>query len=176
VRYADDIVVGFHHDDEAQRFLFDLRERLGNFALSIHPEKTRLIEFGRFAAQNRAQRGLGKPEAFNFLGFTHICGRCFRGDFQLWPKSRRDRLRNTLRTLRRELRQRRHTPIREQWQWLQQAVQGVFVYDAVPTNLRTLTAFREHLKRYWCKSLRRRSQHDRTSWERASDVDKEILK
>lgn len=99
VRYADDIVVGFEHKAEAERFLADLRERMAKFALTLHPEKTRLIEFGRFAAANRARRGLGKPETFNFLGFTHICGRSARGRFVLMRKSRRDRMRVTLRAI-----------------------------------------------------------------------------
>jgi group II intron reverse transcriptase/maturase len=168
VRYADDIVCGFAYPNEAQRFLRHLRQRLERFALSLHPDKTRLIEFGRFAAENRKKRGLGKPETFDFLGFTHICGHCFRNDFQLWRKSRRDRLRNTLRDIGRELRVRRHASIKEQGKWLRAAVQGVFAYHAVPSNLRTLKAFREHLKRYWCKALRRRGQRHRVSWERVS--------
>ena len=106
VRYADDIVVGFEHEDDAQRFLADLRERLEKFALTLHPEKTRLIEFGRIAAESRARRGLGKPETFNFLGFSHICGRSRAGRFLLKRKSRRDRTRTKLKAIKEELRQR----------------------------------------------------------------------
>lgn len=111
VRYADDIVVGFEHEAEAKRFLTDLRRRMEKFALSLHPDKTRLIEFGRLAAANRTQRGLGKPETFNFLGFTHICGRSTRGCFQLKRKTRRDRMRAKLRELKEVLWRRMHDPI-----------------------------------------------------------------
>ena len=114
VRYADDIVVGFEHEADARRFWDAMRERLEEFALSLHPDKTRLIEFGRFAAANRERRGLGKPETFNFLGFTHICGRTRRGDFQIQRKTRRDRMRAKLTEIKEELRRRMHQPIPEQ--------------------------------------------------------------
>ena len=142
VRYADDIVVGFEHEDDARRFLEAMRERLSQFALSLHPDKTRLIEFGRFAAANRARRGLGKPETFAFLGFTFICGKSRRGYFLLKRKSRRDRMRAKLRAIKQELRRRRHQPIPVQGKWLGQVVRGWFNYHAVPTNSRTLGAFR----------------------------------
>jgi RNA-directed DNA polymerase len=118
VRYADDTVAGFEYENDAKRFLADLRERLEKFALSLHPGKTRLIEFGRFAAERRARRGLGKPETFNFLGFIHICGVSRAGYFLLTRKTRRDRLRATLRAIKGELWRRLHEPIREQGQWL----------------------------------------------------------
>jgi len=118
VRYADDTVVGFEHEADAKRFLAQWQERMEKFALSLHPDKTRLIEFGCFAAANRARRGLGKPQTFNFLGFTHICGRSRRGDFQLKRKSRRDRMRVKLRAVKEELRRRMHQSIPEQGQWL----------------------------------------------------------
>jgi RNA-directed DNA polymerase len=166
VRYADDFIVGFEHEHDARRFLDALRERLKEFALSLHPEKTRLIEFGRFAAENRKRRGLGKPQTFNFLGFTFICGKSRRGKFLIKRKSRRDRLRVKLQAIKQELRQRMHQPIPVQGKWLRQVVKGYFNYFAVPTNDRTLSAFRAHVIDLWRRSLRRRSQKDGTSWDR----------
>ncbi len=166
VRYADDFIVGFEHEHDARRFLDVLRERLEEFALSLHPEKTRLIEFGRFAAENRKRRGLGKPETFNFLGFTFICGKSRRGKFLIKRKSRRDRLRVKLQAIKQELRQRMHQPIPVQGKWLRQVVKGYFNYFAVPTNDRALSAFRVHVIDLWRRSLRRRSQKDGTSWDR----------
>ena len=142
VRYADDIVVGFEHESDARRFWDAMRERLREFSLSLHPDKTRLIEFGRFAADRRAQRGLGKPETFNFLGFTFICGTSRRGQFQIKRKTRRDRMRAKLKEIKEELRQRRHHSIPEQGKWLRQVVTGFFAYHAVPTNIWALGAFR----------------------------------
>ncbi len=175
VRYADDIVVGFEHEDDAQRFLVDLRERLEKFALTLHPEKTRLIEFGRFAAESRARRGQGKPETFNFLGFKHICGRSRAGRFLLKRKSRRDRMRSKLRAIKAEMRQRMHEPIPEQGKWLGQVVRGYFAYHAVPTNARSLGAFLHYVKRLWQRALRRRSQKDGTTWERVANLAAEFL-
>jgi group II intron reverse transcriptase/maturase len=166
VRYADDFIVGFEHEHDARRFLDALRERLEEFALSLHPEKTRLIEFGRFAAENRKRRGLGKPETFNFLGFTFICGKSRRGNFQIKRKSRRDRTRVKLQAIKQELRQRMHQSIPEQGKWLRQVVTGYFNYFAVPTNERALSAFRVHVIDLWRRALRRRSQKDGTSWDR----------
>src|ERR1700736_6675778 len=166
VRYADDIIVGFEYEACARRFLEAMRERLGEFALSLHPDKTRLIEFGRHAAANRERRGLGKPETFNFLGFSFICGKTRRGKFLLKRKTRRDRMRAKLQAIKQELRQRRHQPIPEQGHWLRQVVSGFFNYHAVPTNYRALAAFRSHATRLWRRALRRRSQKDRFSWAR----------
>ncbi len=166
VRYADDIVVGFEHQADAERFLAEMRERLAVFALTLHGEKTRLIRFGRFAAQNRKERGEGKPETFNFLGFTHICGRSRRGGFQLKRKTRRDRMQARLLAIREGLRRRMHTTLEQQGDWLRQVMGGFFAYHAVPTNADALAAFREHVIRLWRRTLRRRSQKDRTSWER----------
>ena len=166
VRYADDLVVGFEHEVEAKRFLADLRQRMEKFALLLHPDKTRLIEFGRLAAQNRARRGLGKPETFNFLGFTHICGRSTQGYFQLRRKTRRDRMRAKLREIKEALRRRMHDPISQQGQWLGQVVRGYFNYHSVPTNARSLCAFRHHVTNLWRRALQRRSQKDRTTWDR----------
>src|SRR5271167_1025646 len=163
VRYADDIIVGFEQEADARCFLEVMRERLGEFALSLHPDKTRLIEFGRHAAANRERRGLGKPETFNFLGFTFICGKSRRGKFLLKRKTRRDRMRAMLQAIKQELRQRRHQPIPVQGKWLRQVVKGYFNYHAVPTNSQALTAFRFFVTELWQRSLRRRSQKDGTT-------------
>ena len=166
VRYADDIIVGFEHEADARRFWEAMRERLEKFALSLHPDKTRLIEFGRFAANRRVRRGLGKPESFNFLGFTFICGKSRRGTFLLKRKTRRDRMRAKLRAIKQELRRRMHQPIPMQGKWLGRVVSGYFNYHAVPTNSRALHAFRHAVAEYWHRSLRRRSQKDGMTWER----------
>jgi RNA-directed DNA polymerase len=166
VRYADDIVVGFEREDDARRFLEAMRKRLGEFALSLHPDKTRLIEFGRFAAANRARRGLGKPETFTFLGFTFICGKSRRGYFLIKRKSRRDRMRAKLKAVRQELRRRMHQSIPVQGKWLGQVVRGWFNYHAVPTNARALSAFRFFVTDFWRRTLRRRSQKDGLTWDR----------
>jgi RNA-directed DNA polymerase len=168
VRYAEDIVAGFEHQSDAERFLAELRERLEKFALSLHPDKTRLIEFGRYAADDRQKRGLGKPETFNFLGFTHICGRSRRGLFLLHRKTRRDRMRAKLRALKGELKRRMHEPIPKQGRWLGQVVRGYFQYHAVPTNSPRLAAFRYHATVLWLRTLRRRSQNDWSQWDRVA--------
>src|SRR4051812_19869822 len=170
VRYADDIVVGFEHEADAQRFWEAMRERLQEFALSLHPDKTRLIEFGRRAAANRARRGLGKPETFAFLGFTFICGKTRRGPFQIYRKTRRDRMQAKLRVIKEELRRRMHQPIPRQGQWLRQVVTGYDAYHAVPTNSRALAAFRYHIVDLWRRTLRRRSQKDGSTWERIASI------
>src|SRR5438132_670464 len=168
VRYADDIVAGFEHQAEAERFLAALRERMAAFGLRLHPEKTRLIEFGRQAAANRRSRGLSKPETFTFLGFTHICGRSRRGAFQLKRKTRADRMRATLRAVKEALRRRMHEPIDAQGRWLGQVARGFFAYHAIPTNASALWDFRYHLTDLWRRALRRRSQKDATNWQRMS--------
>src|SRR5882724_1634676 len=164
VRYADDIVVGFQHRHEAERFLGELTQRLTGFALQLHPDKTRLIEFGRHAAANRKGRGLGKPEVFDFLGFTHICGRSRKGRFQLRRQSRRDRLRAKLREIRDNLWINRHAPIEEQGSWLRHVMTGWFAYHAVPVNGPSLHTFQRGVIWHWRRALRRRSQRDNTSW------------
>ena len=166
VRYADDFIVGFQHEDDARRFLDAMRERLQEFALSLHPEKTRLIEFGRLAVENRKRRGLGKPETFTFLGFIFICNKTRRGKFQIKRKSRRDRMRVKLQAIKQEMRRRMHQPIPEQGKWLKQVVTGYFNYHAVPTNGPTLTAFYFHVTNLWQRALRQRSQKDWTTRER----------
>ncbi|MEX3968936.1 group II intron reverse transcriptase/maturase [Paraburkholderia sp. EG286B] len=169
-RYADDIVVGFEHETDARRFWDAMRARLEKFELALHPDKTRLLEFGRDAAAQRKRRGLGRPETFTFLGFIFICGRSRRGAFQLQRKSRGDRMRATLRRIKGELRRRRHNSIPEQGKWLKSVVQGYFAYHAVPTNYRAISAFRHHVTRLWLRALRRRSEKDRTSWARLHQV------
>jgi len=164
VRYADDFIIGFEHESDARRFLDEMRKRLGEFALSLHPEKTRLIEFGRFAAERRRRRGLGKPETFNFLGFTFICGKTRAGKFQIKRKTRTDRMRAKLKEIKETLRRRMHRPIPEQGKWLGRVVRGYFNYHAVPTNAPALVTFRHHVTDLWRRTLRRRSQKDRTTW------------
>ena len=164
VRYADDFIVGFEHEAEARRFLEALHERLGTFALSLHPEKTRLIEFGRYAAESRRQRGLGKPETFNFLGFTFICSKSRRGKFLVKRKTRLDRKRAKLQAIKQELRQRMHQSIPLQGKWLAQVIRGYFNYHAVPTNHRALVGFRDAIVVRWMWTLNRRSQR-RSFWK-----------
>ena len=170
VRYADDVVVGFEHEGDARRFLDAMHARLEEFALSLHPEKTRLIEFGRHAAADRKQRGLSKPETFAFLGFTFICGKTRRGRFQLQRKTRRDRMQTKLQEIKEELWRRMHRPIPEQGEWLRQVVTGHFAYFAVPTNIRALSAFRHYVTDIWRRTLRRRSQKDGCTWDRIAQV------
>jgi RNA-directed DNA polymerase len=165
VRYADDTVVGFEHRSDAERFLADLRNRMAEFELELHPEKTRLIEFGRRAAAAQAARGEGKPETFNFLGFTHICSRSRKGDFSLARHTRRDKTMAKLLEVTEDLRRRWHQNIAEQGRWLGSVVRGYFAYHAVPTNMRALSAFRYHVADIWRRALRRRSQKDRTTWQ-----------
>ena len=167
VRFADDTVVGFQYRDDGERFLADLKERLEAFALSLHPEKTRLIEFGKFAAERRARRGGGKPETFDFLGFTHICGTKANGQgFQLWRKTKRKRLKAKVREVKGELRRHMHAPIDEQGRWLNRVLTGHYAYFAVPTNSAALSAFRHHIIVRWIRRLRRRSQRHRMTWAR----------
>ena len=165
LRYADDMVVGFQHEDDARRFWEAMRLRFEQFSLALHPDKTRLLEFGRYAAANRMRRGLGKPETFSFLGFIFICGKSRRGAFQLQRKTRGDRMRAKLREIKEALRKRMHEPIPVQGRWLKQVVRGFFAYHAVPTNFRALGAFRHHVRDLWRRTLRRRSQKDGMTWE-----------
>ena len=166
VRYADDFIVGFEYKDDAERFLAELAERIAKFGLELKAEKTRLIEFGRFAAQDRKARGLGKPETFDFLGFTHISGRIRSGRFRVVRITISERKRSKLRELKRELNRRRHLPIPEQGKWLRSVVQGHLNYYAVPGNLKAVSSFVHELGRLWLMALRRRSQTSRMTWER----------
>ena len=165
VRYADDFIIGFEHESDARRFLDEMRERLGKFALTLHPEKTRLIEFGRFAAERRRRRGLGKPESFDFLGFTFISGKTRAGKFQVKRKTRRDRMQAKLRMVKEEMRRRMHQPIVVQGKWLCHVVRGYFNYHAVPTNSRALVAFRTEIVKSWHRVLTRRSARANLNWD-----------
>jgi RNA-directed DNA polymerase len=175
VRYADDVVLGFQHENDARRFLDAMRTRFEEFALQLHPDKTRLIEFGRHAAAGRKKRGLGKPETFDFLGFTHICGRCRRGLFQLKRKTRQDRVRGKLKEIKEELWRQMHRPIPEQGVWLAQVIRGFFAYHAVPTNFAALSKFRRQIIWLWLRTLRRRSQRDNTPWTRMAKLAADFL-
>jgi RNA-directed DNA polymerase len=167
VRYADDLVAGFQSRAEAERFLEEFRERLAKFGLELHADKTRLIEFGRFAARNRKQRGEANPETFTFLGFTHYCGeRWSNGSFIVWRKTAKKRMVAKLRVLKAELRRRMHEPAAVVGEWLRKAVLGYYQYHAVPGNLDRLFTFRHRLRRQWRKILLRRSQRAKMSWDR----------
>jgi RNA-directed DNA polymerase len=166
VRYADDFAMGFQYREDAERLLVDLRERFAKFGLQLHPDKTRLFEFGRFAARDRAGRGDGKPETFNFLGFTHICAKTRNAKFCVLRQTMRKRMTAKLGEVKTELRQRRHDPIPEQGAWLGSIVRGYFAYHAVPRNQPALQTFRHQIGRLWWQALRRRSQTDRTTAER----------
>ena len=166
VRFADDYVAGFQHRDDAERFLAELRDRLAKFGLELHAEKTRLIRFGRFAAQQRKQRGLGKPETFGFLGFTHMCGKTRSGRFALRRITISKRMRAKLRQVKEELVYRRYQPIPEQGQWLGSVVRGHCRYYAVPGNYKAVDAFREEAVKHWYRALRRRSQRTSLAWQR----------
>jgi group II intron reverse transcriptase/maturase len=170
VRYADDIVVGFEREADARRFWDEMSERLREFSLSLHPDKTRLIEFGRHAVVNRKRRGLGKPETFTFLGFTLICGKSRQGRFLLKRKTRRDRMRAKLQEIKEAVLRQRHQPIPIQGAWLRQVVTGFFAYHAVPTNGPALSAFRYRVITFWHKALRRRSQKDTMTWARMTKL------
>ena len=165
-RFADDFIVGFEHRVEAEQFLAELRERFAKFGLELHPEKTRLLEFGRHAAENRRRDGLGKPETFNFLGFTHICGKTRKGRFTVLRRTMRQRLQAKLKEVKTELRRRMHEAIPVVGQWLRSVVAGHVRYYGVPMNSRAIVTFRFQVGRLWYRTLRRRSQRGRVLWER----------
>src|SRR5881296_2776081 len=166
VRFADDFVVGFQHRKEAERFWKELGERLARFGLKLHPEKTRLIEFGRFAMQNEKTRSQGKPETFNFLGFTHCCGQTREGKFTVIRKTMRQRMLKKLKAISEELQRRRHEPIPDQGRYVRAVVQGHIRYYGVPFNSPALHAFRHQVIRRWHQWLNRRSQRASVTWER----------
>lgn len=170
VRYADDIIIGFQRREDAERFQEAFRERLRKFSLELHPQKTRLIEFGRFAQTDRQARGLGSPETFNFLGFTHMCGRDRKGWFLLIRQTIRQRMQAKLKELKGILMQHRHRSIVEQGRWLRQVVQGWNAYYAVPTNIHKLSAFRREVERHWKRALSRRSQKGYVNWPRMRQI------
>jgi group II intron reverse transcriptase/maturase len=169
-RFADDYVAGFEHREDAERFLADLRERFAKFGLELHPEKTRLIEFGRYAAGNRARRGEPKPETFVFLGLTHICAKTRNWRFKLKRVTSKKKMRAKLISVKTEMRRRWHLSIPEQGCWLASVLTGHYRYYAVPDNIRALQAFREAVIRLWLKALRRRSQRSRMTWERMARI------
>lgn len=169
VRYADDFVMGFQSKRDAETFLKALQERLGEYKLELHPDKTRLIEFGRFAERDRTQRGEGKPETLDFLGFTHWCGTTRKsGKFTVGRKPVAKRMRKTLKAIKETLMKRRHRPVPEQGQWVRSVIRGYCAYFAVPGTVETLSAFRKHICRMWLRALRRRSQRKgkRLTWKR----------
>ena len=170
VRYADDLVAGFQHQADAERFLRDFVGRLAKFGLEVHPEKTRLIEFGRYAASDRQKHGKGKPETFTFLGFTHYCGRNSKGHFVVWRRTATKRMRARLLAIKLELRRKMHEPVAQVGAWLKRVVDGYYRYHAVPGNLSMLSRFRERLCRYWRHILRRRSQRRKPDWEQLRPI------
>jgi RNA-directed DNA polymerase len=163
---ATHLIVGFEHRDDAERFWKELQARMRRFNLELHPEKTRLIEFGRFAADRRRRRAQGKPATFDFLGFTHICSTTRNGKFTVRRKTIAQRLRKKLHAVKETLRWRMHWPIPQQGAWLHSVLLGHYRYYGVPRNGRLLTVFRDTIMRYWCQRLRRRSQRHRMIWPR----------
>jgi RNA-directed DNA polymerase len=167
IRYADDTIVGFQHEHEARAFLDDLKERMRKFELALHPDKTRLIRFGRNAAAQREKLGEGKPETFDFLGFTHFCTRSRRtGTFVIGRKTIKKRMRAKLLAIKMELRRTMHDPIAKTGAWVKQMLKGHLNYFAVSGNYPSLWWFFDQVKRLWLASLMRRSQTPRLSWER----------
>ena len=167
VRFADDLVLGFQHRDDAERFLREFQERLAKFGLELHPEKTRLIEFGRFARTNRQQRGKGKPETFTFLGFTHYCGTNSSGHYAVWRRTAAKRMKAKLQQIKQELRRKMHEPVPLTGAWLKRVVEGYYRYHAVPGNQQAMGRFRTVVCRCsWRQVLRRRSQRRPPDWNR----------
>ena len=166
VRYADDLVVGFQSRADAERFLNEFRERLAKFGLELHPDKTRLLEFGRFAAVDRRKRGEKKPETFTFLGFIHQCGTSPRGLFMVWRQTANKRMVAKLKQIKQTLRRRMHEPLDQIGAWLRSVSQGFYQYHAVPGNLRAMNTFRHRLRRLWRSTLRHRSQRPNAGWHR----------
>jgi len=170
VRFADDFVAGFEHRADAEQFLADLKERFSKFGLELHPDKTRLIEFGRNAARDRKARGEGKPETFDFLGFTHMCGKNNSGGYWLRRKTISKRMRAKLAEVKDQVKRRRHLPVPEQGKWLRSVVRGHLNYYAVPGNTDTVQAFRREVTKYWFAALRQRSQRSRLTWTRMNRI------
>lgn len=175
VRYADDFVVGFQHRHEAEAFQRALSERLGKFNLRLHPQKTRLIEFGRFAVGNRKRRDLGKPETFDFLGFTHMCSQTRHGVFIVRRKTIKQRMRRKLQEIKQMLRSRMHWSKAQVGAWLRQVLLGYYRYYGVPLNAASLRAMRYHITRMWFKMLNRRSQKNSVNWEQMNRLVKRWL-
>jgi group II intron reverse transcriptase/maturase len=169
VRYADDAILGFEHQDEAERYLRELKEHLREYGLELNEDKTRLIRFGRFAAFNRAERGEGKPEAFTFLGFQHICGSNRLGRFEVRRITDGKRRRKQLQELKQELRRRMHAPIAKVGEWLRSVLRGYYQYHAVPGNLAPLSRFRHQVARHWFRTVSQRSQR-RPTWKKLGPI------
>jgi RNA-directed DNA polymerase len=161
-----DLVLGFQHESDAGRFRADLRRRFEQFGLELHPDKTRHLRFGPFAEERRRERGQGKPEVFDFLGFTHICGKTRAGKFLLVRHTSKIRMRTKLRSIREDVMRRRHLPVPLQGKWVGAVVRGYFAYHAVPTNIQAMGSFRVEVTRSWLHALRRRSQRHRMTWKR----------
>ena len=168
VRYADDILMGFQNRDDATRFRCELEERMTRFKLELHPDKTRLIEFGRFAAENREKRGEGKPETFDFLGFTHICAKKKNGKFAVLRKTIRKRMTAELQEIKANLKLRMHEPIPIVGEWLASVLRGHFQYFGVPRNSHSMVTFRRAVVYLWKQAIRRRSQNGQITWQRMS--------
>lgn len=175
VRYADDIAMGFQYRDDAVRFQKELTKRLAKFKLELHPDKTRLIEFGRFANEDRKRKGISKAETFTFLGFVHICSRSRKGRFKVLRQTIRKNMRRKLKELKAEIRRRMHDPIPEQGKWLRSVITGHNRYYGVPGNFPALDAFRYYVIRYWHWALIRRSQRTRITWERMNRLIKKFI-
>jgi group II intron reverse transcriptase/maturase len=167
VRYSDDFVMGFQYRSDALKFQAELKQRLAKFCLEIHEGKTKVVEFGRFAIENRQERGEGKPETFDFLGFTHICSKKKNGRFTIYRKTIIKRLRDKIKKVRETLLRKRHRPVSEHGAWLRAVMQGHFNYYGVPGNRKALDTFRKQIQLSWLEALRRRSQKGRSlTWER----------
>jgi RNA-directed DNA polymerase len=176
VRYADDFVIGFREESDARRCLADLKERFSKFGLELHPEKTRLIEFGRYAEERRAKRGAGPPETFDFLGFTHISGKTRRGDYTIHRRTSRKKFQAKLKDLKIKLARMRHADVAIVGKWLESVIRGWYRYYAVPGNYRRLQQFRDAIQVMWLRVLRRRSQRGRRfSWAKFAQICKPWL-
>ena len=175
VRYADDFIIGLQSRRDATRIQAELEQRLRRFGLELHPGKTRLIEFGRYAVARRREHGAGKPETFDFLGFTHVCGRTRSGRFTVLRRTMATRLRRKLGDLKAELRRRRHHRVRDVGNWLAQVVRGHNAYYGVPLNSAALSRFRWELVKLWYRVLRRRSQRTRITWARMARIARRYL-
>jgi RNA-directed DNA polymerase len=170
VRFADDVAAGFQHRSDAERFLAGVRERFAEFGLEIATEKTRLVQFGCYAAERRTNRGLGKPETFQFLGFTHVCAKTKAGKFRVRRVTNKKRMSAKLRELKTEMRRRAHLSIPAQGRWLASVLAGHYRYFAVPGNIRALGSFRTAVIKQWMRTLRRRSQRHRMTWQRMTRI------
>ena len=171
VRYADDFILGFQHRHDAEQFLKSLKRRLEEFGLSLHPDKTRLIEFGKFADENRRKRGSGKPETFDFLGFTHMCAKTrVKKRFLVWRKTVKKRLRAALSKVKLALKVRMHDEIEDVGLWLRNVITGYYQYYAIPGNFDALNTYRNEIARYWLQVLKRRGQKRRMNWSRFKPI------